>query len=219
MPDRRGYGDPCGIARGLDLIGTRWALLVVRELVLGPKRFSDLRAGLAGMSAETLAQRLRELEADGVVRRTTLPPPASARVYELTEWGRGLEPVVLAIGRWGSQAPFPPGSAALSPDALMLALLTVFDPARAEGIEATYEVRIDRDRFRARVAGGRLDIAREAVADADAVVAADPAALTGVLWHGRPLAEAERQGRVAIEGSRRAAKRFLALFPAPQPVG
>ena len=103
MAERRGYGDPCGIARGLDVVGTRWALLVVRELLLGPKRFGDLRAGLPGMSAETLGQRLRQLEEEGVVRRTTLPPPASVPVYELTDWGHELRPVILALGAWGSQ--------------------------------------------------------------------------------------------------------------------
>lgn len=215
MAERRDYGDPCGIARGLDIVGTRWALLVVRELVLGPKRFTDLRAGLPAMSSETLAQRLRELEADGVVQRTTLPPPTSARVYELTAWGHELEPVVLAMGRWGSRAPFPAGDAPLGPDALMLALLTLFDADRAQGVKATYELRLADDRFLAQVHDGRLDIARTAVHEPDAVITAAPAALTAVLWHGRTLADAERDEEVAIGGSRRAAKRFLELFPAP----
>src|SRR4051795_1875956 len=105
----RTYGDRCGVARALDLVGDRWALLVVRELLLGAKRFSDLRAGLPGVSPDVLAQRLRELEEAGVVRRTKLPPPAAARVYELTERGAELEPVVLALGRWGSAVPFPAG--------------------------------------------------------------------------------------------------------------
>src|SRR5919205_66330 len=100
MGNRRSYGDRCGIARALDLVGERWALLVVRELLLGPKRFTDLRAGLPHVSPDVLAQRLRELEQAGVLRRGTLPPPAASRIYELTGRGRELEPVVLALGRW-----------------------------------------------------------------------------------------------------------------------
>src|SRR5919198_6110493 len=101
----RTYEQFCGVARALDLVGERWALLVVRDLVLGPKRFTDLRRGLPGMGTNILAARLKELEHAGVVRRRTLPPPAASAVYELTEWGHELEPVVLALGRWGSRAP------------------------------------------------------------------------------------------------------------------
>src|SRR5213075_2693551 len=100
MAGKRTYGDRCGIARALDVVGERWALLVVRELLLGAKRFTDLRAGLPGLSADVLAQRLRDLEAAGVVQRDTLPPPAASRVYELSDRGRELEPVILALGRW-----------------------------------------------------------------------------------------------------------------------
>src|SRR3954465_204093 len=98
----RTYGDRCGIARALDVVGERWALLVVRELLLGPKRFTDLRAGLPNIGPDVLAQRLRDLEGSGLVRRATLPPPAASAVYELTERGADLEEVVLALGRWGS---------------------------------------------------------------------------------------------------------------------
>src|SRR3954463_5634306 len=107
----RTYGDRCGVARALDVVGERWALLVVRELLLGPKRFTDLRAGLPHVSADVLTQRLKELEQAGVWRRGTLPPPAGSRIYELTERGRELEPIVISLGRWGSVAPFPPGDA------------------------------------------------------------------------------------------------------------
>ena len=218
MAERRGYGDPCGIARGLDVVGTRWALLVVRELLLGPKRFGDLRAGLPGMSAETLGQRLRQLEEEGVVRRTTLPPPASVPVYELTDWGHELRPVVLALGRWGSHAPFPPGDASLSPDSMMLALATMFDPARARDVEATYGVRLGEHAFRVRVVGGELDLARGGAGDTDAVIATDTATLPELLWRDLPVEEAEKAGALEIEGSRRAARRFLGLFrPSPQP--
>src|ERR1700733_9314856 len=101
MPTSRSYGDACGIARALDVVGERWALLVVRELLFGPQRFSDLRRGLPGASSNMLTDRLRELEAHGVVRRRTLPPPAACSVYELTARGRDLEPTLDALGAWG----------------------------------------------------------------------------------------------------------------------
>src|SRR5436305_12188998 len=128
MANKRSYDDPCGLARALDVIGERWALLGVRELLLGPKRFTDLRAGLPHVGPDVLAQRLRDLEQAGVVRRGKLPPPAGSRVYELTDWGRELEPVVLGLGRWGSRAPFPAQPGELGADSLILALKTLFDP-------------------------------------------------------------------------------------------
>src|SRR6188472_1628429 len=157
MAARRSYRDSCGIARALDLVGERWALLVVRELVLGPKRFSDLQAGLPRLSPDVLAQRLRELGEAGVVERRTLPPPAGSRVYDLTAWGRELEPVLLALGRWGSRAaPVPRGE--LSSDALMLALETTFDETAAGGLRAALELRLGLERFAVRVARRRLTI-------------------------------------------------------------
>src|SRR5215213_10177697 len=144
---KRSYTDRCGVARALDLVGERWALLVVRELLLGPKRFTDLRAGLPHLGPDVLSQRLRELEAARVLRRSTLPPPAGSRVYELTERGRELEPVVLALGRWGSVAPFPAGDAGIGVDAFVIALKTLFDPA-ADGTPACYELRLRDQVFR-----------------------------------------------------------------------
>src|ERR1700748_198825 len=124
---KRTYGDSCGIARALDIVGERWALLVVRELVLGPKRFTDLRAGLPRVGPDMLAARLRELEEAGVVRRATLPSPAASKVYALTEWGGELAPVLLALGRWGSRAPMRAGASPLGVDAAIVALETTFD--------------------------------------------------------------------------------------------
>src|SRR5262245_1354959 len=141
MTSLRSYGDPCGIARALDRVGERWALLIVRELLLGPKRFTDLKLGLPDASPNVLSQRLRELEQSGVVQWRKLPPPASATVYELTAWGRELEPVVRALARWGSQAlPVPRG--ALSVDALMIALETTFDGQAAGSLGARVELQI-----------------------------------------------------------------------------
>src|SRR4051794_27762011 len=214
MTGKRTYGDRCGIARALDLVGERWALLVVRELLLGPKRFTDLRAGLPHVGPDVLAQRLRELEEAGVVRRRTLAPPAGSRVYELTERGHGLEPVVLALGRWGSVAPFPPGEAGIGADAFVIALKTLFDPAPAGG-PARYELRLGDRVFRADVADDRLDVAQAPADDPDATIEADPGTLAAILWHGRDPKAAERSGALRIQGSRRAVARFLRLFPLP----
>jgi DNA-binding HxlR family transcriptional regulator len=203
----RSYGDRCGVARALDLVGDRWALLVVRELLLGPKRFTDLRVGLPNIGPDVLSQRLRELEDAGVVRRRTLPPPAGSRVYELTERGQELEPVVLALGRWGSQAPFPGGDARIGVDAFVIALKTLFD-ADAD-FEASVELRLGADRFHARAADGRLEVARGTADRPDATIEGEPGPLAAALWHGRPLT-------ATIEGDRELAERFLALFPAPR---
>jgi DNA-binding HxlR family transcriptional regulator len=215
MANKRKYGDRCGVARALDLVGERWALLVVRELLLGPKRFTDLRAGLPHVSPDVLSQRLRELESDGIVQRRTLAPPAGSRVYELTDRGMELEPVILALGRWGSAAPFPPGDARLGVDSAILALRTLFDPAAADGVNASYELRLGDQRFHARVAEGRLEIARGSADDPDASIDTDTGTLSALLWHGGRLAEALRARNIAIEGSRPAVERFLCLFPLP----
>jgi DNA-binding HxlR family transcriptional regulator len=208
---KRTYGDRCGIARALDVVGERWALLVVRELLLGPKRFTDLRAGLPHLSPDILSQRLRDLETAGVLEHHKLPPPASAQVYALTARGRELEPVVLALGRWGSVAPFPPSEdARIGADALVIALRTLFHPA-GNGGDGDFELRLGDDRFHARLHGERFSIERGTAATPDAVITADAGALAAALWHGRPVDE------LAIEGNRRAATRFLRRFPLPAP--
>ena len=217
MAGKRTYGDACGIARALDVIGERWALLVVRELLLGPKRFTDLRAGLPHLGPDVLSQRLRELDQAGVVRRDQLPPPAGSRVYALTDWGRELETVVLGLGRWGSRAPFPSGHEGLGPDALMLALKTLYDPTRTDGLIGTaYEIRLTGQPFEVRPAARQLDVSRGAPSEPVATIAADPETLQGILWHGRKLGDALRAGELTIAGDRRAAERLLGLFPLPR---
>jgi len=212
---KRTYGDRCGVARALDLVGERWALLVVRELLLGPKRFTDLRAGLPHVGPDVLAQRLRDLEQAGIVRRGTLPPPAGSRIYELTERGRELEPAILALGRFGSVAPFPPGEAEIGVDAVVIALKSLFAPAAADGRAASYELRLGEQRFRVDVADERLEIARGSAATPDATIETDPGTLAGILWHGRRLDDARRAGSLVFEGDRAAVNRFLGLFPLP----
>lgn len=215
MKTKRSYGDACAAAHAMELVGERWALLVVRELVLGPKRFTDLREGLPGISPNVLTQRLEELEEASVVRRRKLPPPASSWVYELTEWGQELEPVIMALGRWAARSPCLPQGASISVDSLILSFRTMFDPGRASGLEARYEFRFGEDRFHAHVAGGRLDLARGSARDPDVIVEAEANTLAGLVYGGGKVSDALRTGELKLEGDKAAFKRFLTLFPLP----
>jgi DNA-binding HxlR family transcriptional regulator len=217
MATTRTYDDGCAAAHALDLVGERWALLVVRELLLGPKRFTDLRLGLPHVSPNVLAQRLRDLEAVEVVRRGKLPPPAASKIYELTEWGRDLEPVIIALGRWGVRSPTKPPDAELGIDSLILSFRTMFDPDRAEGLDAVYEFRLGEDRFRAEVAEGRLEIERGTAEQPDATVETDAGTLAALVYDDLELDDALRSGDLKIEGDREAVGRFLTLFPLPEP--
>src|SRR5918992_1716540 len=213
MATMRTYGDGCAIARGLDLVGERWALLVVRELLLGPKRYTDLRRGLPNASPNVLSQRLAELERAKVVRRRKLPPPAAARVYELTDWGRELEETVMSLGRWAARSPTPPSDAPIrSADSIVLALRARFDPGAAHGLRARYELRLGEDRFRIAVADDQLEATRGSADQADATIDTDPDTLNAVLWNGRPLTEEQRSGRITIDGDKAAIERFVRLF-------
>jgi DNA-binding HxlR family transcriptional regulator len=218
MATVRTYGDGCAIARALDVVGQRWALLVVRELLLGPKRNTDLRRSLPNASPNVLSQRLAELEGAGVIRRRKLPPPAGTRVYELTDWGRKLEEIVLSLGRWGAQSPTPPSDAPIrSADSIVLALRDRFDPTAAHGLRAGYELRLGEDRFRITVAGDQFEAVRGDADQADATIDTDPDTINAVLWKGRPLADAQRSGTLTIEGDKAAVERFARLFPMPEP--
>ena len=218
MATMRTYGDGCAIARGLDLVGERWALLVVRELLLGPKRYTDLRRGLPNASPNVLSQRLGELEGAGVLRRRKLPPPAASRVYELTDWGRELEELVMALGRWAARSPTPPGDVPIrSADSVILALRARFDPGAAHGLRDRFELRLGEDRYRIAVADGEIEVARGDADRPDATIDTDPDTLNAVLWGGRSLADAQRSGRMTIEGDKAAVKRLVRLFPMPEP--
>jgi DNA-binding HxlR family transcriptional regulator len=203
MATTRTYGDGCAIARALDLVGERWALLVVRELLLGPKRYTDLRRGLPNASPNVLSERLRELERAGVVRRRKLPPPAGSRVYELTDWGLQLEETVIALGRWGVQAPSE--APVRSADSVVLALRAQVDPGAVQG---RYELRAGDDRFRVELAGGAITAERGSADRPDATIEADPDTLDAVLRGRRPLADA------TIEGDAAAAERLVRLTAA-----
>ena len=217
MGTKRSYGDACRFAYALDLVGERWALLVVRELLLGPKRFTDLRRGLPNASPNILSERLRELEEGGVVHRRKLPPPAASQVYELTEWGKELEPVVTKLGAWGARSPRPPENQEIGTDSIVLALRSLFDPEAATGVEASYELRLGDERFRVGVAGGELSLERGEVEDPTAAIATDAPTLAGLLTGQLPLEDAVGSGAVAIEGAKKEARRFLSLFPMPEP--
>jgi len=213
MARTRTYGDTCGIARALDVIGDRWALLIVRELVFGPKRFGDLQAGLVRIGPDVLAQRLRDLEGAGLVERTALPAPARVAAYRLTARGHELEPVLQALGRFGSTLPLPESGPPLSVDATVMALVTMFSPQRAGRLAARYELWLGDEPFRLTVAEGRIDVERGRADEHDAVITTTAASLAAILWHGDSLDDAIEAGEVGIEGSRRLVDRFVRLFP------
>jgi DNA-binding HxlR family transcriptional regulator len=208
----RHYDDPCGIARALDAVGDRWTLLVVRELIFGPKRFIQLRHGLHGVSPNVLSQRLRDLEDGGIVRRDVLDPPADVAVYELTPRGRSLEPILLELGRWGSQE-LPPAAGELSASALLLALKTVFNPAAAA--DATFALNIDGDWFGVTVAGSAIHLAHGRAEHPAVTFETDAATLRSVALGREPITAAERDGRLTVHGDRYLAERFTRMFPAP----
>lgn len=218
MATKRSYGEACRFAYALDLVGERWALLIVRELLLGPKRFTDLRAGLPHASTNILSDRLRELEHNAIVRHRKLPPPAASSVYELTEWGRELEPIVTQLGAWGARSPLPPDSQAIGPDSIVLALRSLFDAETAGDLSATYGLRIGEDRFRVEIASGKLALERGVAEGADVTLTfPDAPTMATVLTGQLPFEEAFASGVLQITGAKQGAKRFLRLFPMPEP--
>jgi DNA-binding HxlR family transcriptional regulator/putative sterol carrier protein len=216
MTSKRSYDEGCAAAHALDLVGERWALLVVRELLLGPKRFTDLRAGLPHVSPNVLAQRLRDLEQVGVVRRHKLPPPAASRVYELTDWGKELEAVIAQLVRWGVRSASMPYEAPLGTDPLILTMRTMFRSQEAADFEASLELRIGEDRFRARVEKGRLELVRRSCEKPDAVIEGDPDTLKRLAFGGSSPSEPLRTGKLKISGDAEVAKRFLGFFKLPE---
>src|SRR5260370_16434997 len=198
MPGTRSYDDPCGIARALDGVGDRWAILVIRELIFGPKRFLQLRSGLRSVSPNVLSQRLRDLEDAGIVRRGVLAPPASVAVYELTERGRALEPVLLELGRWGSREPITTSSE-MSADALLLALQTAFDPAAAA--DGTVALDVDGDWFTVIVSDCSVKVARGRAAQPAVTFHAAVATLRSVVFGREPTPAAASAGSLTVTGN------------------
>ncbi|HSZ46757.1 MAG TPA: winged helix-turn-helix transcriptional regulator [Streptosporangiaceae bacterium] len=192
----RSYGDQCGVARSLDVVGERWALLIVRELLLGPKRFNDLLAGLPGASPNVISQRLRELSGAGVIRQRDLGPPARVRVYELTDWGRELEPVILHLGQWGTHAPLPEG-AGWGLDSLLLALQATADPAVVNG---RYEMRIGPDIVTVDGTSGSVRLRRGTADRPQATLTTDAGTLHDVTLGMRSIADAVKSGDLRLDG-------------------
>jgi len=204
----RSYGDSCGVARALDAIGERWALLVVRELLLGPKRFGDLHRGLGGMSQNVLAQRLRELETAGIVERRRLGPPAGTSAYALTERGAALEPVLVELGRWGRHRPLDP-DAGMSLDAFVLALKTT--DTGGEKVTAVLDAGGDRVVVRA---GARTLAAERGDADrADARARAGVPVLRELAFGGLRVRAAMAARELAVDGDADALQRLFDRFP------
>ena len=214
-PSRRRYDDACGTAHALDLIGERWALLVMRELMLGPKRFSDIRADLPGISANVLTQRLEGLERSGLVVRRRLPPPASTQVYALTDWGYEAEPIVQSLGRWAARSPAHDPTLPLSGTSLILSFRTMFDPERAKGLQYSVGLRVGAETFVARVSGDRLEAGRGDPTGADLILSGPAPAIAGFVYGGVPLEQLEAEGVLTVEGDRRLASAFADLFNLP----
>jgi DNA-binding HxlR family transcriptional regulator len=208
---RRTYSDGCAVSHAMELVGDRWALLVVRELLLGPKRFTELRRGLPGVAANVATQRLRELVAAGVVRHHTLPPPVGSKVYELTEWGHELEPVVRSLATWAARSPGMRRGDPLSVDSMMLALRTLYVPGMFAGVAG---LRIGLDEFVATV-GAECVVTRGHAPAPDFALATDAGTFRDVVWGGRPLADAIGEGAVTCVGDVSAAVAFLGSFPQP----
>lgn len=215
----RHYEDACGAAHALDLVGERWALLVMRELMLGPRRFSDLRASLPGISANVLTQRLEGLEATGILVRRKLPPPASVQVYELTEWGYESEPIFQALGRWAARSPAHNPTLPFSTVSLMLSLRTMLDPGRAEDLDILIGFRLGEETLLGHLADGRIEIARGPIDAADVVFAGTAPNIAAAIYGGMTLAALETKGALQIEGNRALAERFVTLFPLPPKAG
>lgn len=205
MTGLRSYGDPCGIARALDVVGERWALLIARELLFGPKRFSDLRTGL-GTSPNVLSQRLGELEASGVVKRRS----TGGALYELTDWGHELHPILLQLGRWGARSAHQP-TGDLGIDALMAALEATFQPDHKPELHASYDLRLGEERFSVGISRRTIAITRGTPGRSDAVIDTDPATLRALVFGDLPLDGAP----VELRGDNLLARTFFQLFARP----
>jgi DNA-binding HxlR family transcriptional regulator len=208
MPTTRSYHDVCGIARALDVVGERWAFLVVRELLLGPQRFSELRRVLAHTSANVISDRLRELEANGVVKRRKLAPPSGSWVYELTPRGRDLEPILMALGEWGLQVPVPPPPNVLSATSVLIYLRGCAQPDRSAA-PIVVRIELDDQVWTARTDHGRLTIIAGEPPSADAEIKTDPQTLNTLIGDGTALEAGIAAGAVAVSGDIDVLRRLL----------
>ena len=215
MAGKRFYDDGCLTAHAMDLIGERWAMLVIRELLFGPKRFTDLKGSLPGISPNVLSQRLEELEGFGLISRRQLPPPAPSRLYELTQWGRALQPAMAALGAWAARSPHLPLEKPMGAAALVLALETLIDPERARWQSFTIGLKLGPQDFSASVTRRQLSVLPQPAERPDAVLAGAPDAVASVILRGTALDEALAGGDVSFDGSRRVLEDFVTLFQRP----
>lgn len=210
---KRSYNQYCAIARALDIVGERWTLLVVRELLTGPKRFKDLLEGLPGIGTNLLTTRLKDLERYGVVRRTTLPPPAASKVYELTELGRSLEPVIAALGRWGLEfLDTPDREDDLRPAWAVVAMRSTLKQEAARGLQETYEFRIDKEALHLRIKDGEVEALQGPAVDPELVVRSSTQAFLALVAGQLEPAEALESGEIRIEGEQETLARCLEIF-------
>jgi DNA-binding HxlR family transcriptional regulator len=211
----RTYGQYCGVARALELVGERWALLIVRDLILGPRRFTDLQRGLGTIPSNVLSSRLKELEEGGVIERRALPRPERGVVYELTEYGRQLESVVIDLLIWGMKSlGDPEPEQTFSANSFLLGLRVAFRPRAARGVDATYEIRLEDSAFTARVSNGRLELADGPADDPDLTIETDLG--LGALLQGEVSAEEARKRKIVrIRGDGALLERFSEMFRLP----
>jgi len=208
--DKRRYDDACAAAHGMDLIGERWSMPLIRELLLGPRRFGDLKTSLNGISANVLTQRLEGLEEAGVLIRRKLPPPASVQVYELTPWGYEAAPIFQALGRWAVRSPFHDPTRPFSPVSLLLSLRTMLSAEAARDLKARIQLHLNGEPFFwARNKKGEVRIGRGQVDDPDLTIRATPSELAAYVYAGAPIESIE------YEGSQKLAAKLPSLFPMP----
>jgi DNA-binding HxlR family transcriptional regulator len=214
----RKFDQYCPVAHALSLVGERWSLLIVRELMHGPKRYTDLTHGLPGIGTNILAARLKELEGCGIIQKRTLPPPAASTVYELTDYGAGLKEALYALARWGARSIGPPGpDDELYPEWGVNALPALFNPEAARGLTETYVLVVEGDAFTARIVDGALDPGLGAAEDADVVVETDMETFFALASGELAAKDAVKSGRAELQGDLEALERcFRVLSLAPR---
>lgn len=214
-PPRRWYDDACGTAHALELVGERWSLMILRELMFGPRRFSDIRSSLPGLSANVLSQRLATLEGHGLVVRHQLPPPASVQVYGLTAWGYDADRLLMVMGAWAARSPDHDPTLPLSNASLMLSFRTMFRPEAAHAMAMTVGFRLAEETFAVRIADGTLTPRRAGIDDADVVFISTPEAMAGFVYGPATLEAMEASGAIALVGDRQRALAFQRCFALP----
>ena len=213
---KRSYNQNCSLVYTLDVIGERWTLLLIRELLTGPKRFTDLLRNLPGIGTNLLAARLKELEQANVLERKTLPPPAASAVYALTDLGRELQPALVELVRWGSKLPRAPGGTEyFRPGWAILAMHAAFQPAAANSLKETYEFRIGDEVFYARINDGTIETGEGHARNPDLVIVADPQTFLDLASAKLPLAQAVASGTIRVEGDLTAVERLALVFDLP----